>query len=77
MSATIEVRAPLDEAEGSRSQVLRWLKRVGVASGADGDAVAIRPRCYLTLTIDHRAMDGNRANRFLGTLVDRLEHWRD
>ena len=29
MSASIEVRAPAEETEGTRSQLLRWLKQVG------------------------------------------------
>jgi 2-oxoglutarate dehydrogenase E2 component (dihydrolipoamide succinyltransferase) len=41
------------------------------------DQVVVRPRCYVTLTLDHRVMDGHRANRFLQVLVQRLENWRD
>lgn len=37
--------------------------------------IVARPRGYLTLTIDHRVMDGHRANRFLEVLVSRLERW--
>jgi pyruvate/2-oxoglutarate dehydrogenase complex dihydrolipoamide acyltransferase (E2) component len=33
----------------------------------------IRSRCYVTLTIDHRVMDGHRANRFLTVLKQQLE----
>src|SRR6516162_3315598 len=29
MSATIEIRAPAEQTEGTRSQILRWLKQVG------------------------------------------------
>ena len=29
MSATQEIRAPAEQTEGTRSQLLRWLKRVG------------------------------------------------
>jgi 2-oxoglutarate dehydrogenase E2 component (dihydrolipoamide succinyltransferase) len=35
--------------------------------------IVIQPRCYVTLTIDHRVMDGQQANRFLQTFVQRLE----
>jgi 2-oxoglutarate dehydrogenase E2 component (dihydrolipoamide succinyltransferase) len=35
----------------------------------------IRPCCYVTLTIDHRVLDGHQANQFMDTLVRRLEHW--
>jgi 2-oxoglutarate dehydrogenase E2 component (dihydrolipoamide succinyltransferase) len=37
--------------------------------------VVIRPRCYVTLTIDHRVMDGHQANHFLQTFVARLTSW--
>ena len=37
------------------------------------DSIAIRPRCYVSLTIDHRAMDGAHANRFLGVFIDALQ----
>ncbi len=47
-------------------------KRPVVISGNAGDQIAIRPRCYVTLTIDHRVMDGHQANRFLQKLIERL-----
>jgi 2-oxoglutarate dehydrogenase E2 component (dihydrolipoamide succinyltransferase) len=52
-------------------------KRVVVVSRDGEDVIAIRPRCYVTLTLDHRVMDGERANRFLEVFVRRLEHWAD
>lgn len=50
-------------------------KRVVVVERDGVDAVTIRPRCYVTLTLDHRVMDGHVANRFLQTLVTTLDHW--
>jgi 2-oxoglutarate dehydrogenase E2 component (dihydrolipoamide succinyltransferase) len=52
-------------------------KRPVVVSENAEDRIVIRPRCYVTLTIDHRAMDGHQANRFLQTFVERLvtSHW--
>jgi 2-oxoglutarate dehydrogenase E2 component (dihydrolipoamide succinyltransferase) len=50
-------------------------KRVAVLEQAGEDKITVRPRCYLSLTIDHRALDGDRANRFLQVLVERLEEW--
>lgn len=48
-------------------------KRPVVITSDDGeDQIVIRPRCYVTLTIDHRVMDGHQANRFLQTFVERL-----
>jgi 2-oxoglutarate dehydrogenase E2 component (dihydrolipoamide succinyltransferase) len=50
-------------------------KRVVVVSRDGEDVIAVRPRCYVSLTLDHRVMDGERANRFLAAFVSRLEHW--
>ena len=50
-------------------------KRPAVIETERGEEIAILPRCYLSLTIDHRALDGDRANEFLRVLVDRLERW--
>lgn len=47
-------------------------KRV-VAAAAD--RIVVLPKCYVTLTIDHRVMDGLQANRFLQAFVAALEHW--
>lgn len=52
-------------------------KRAAVLTENGEDRVVIRPRCYITLTIDHRVMDGHRANRFMEVLVRRLESWAD
>jgi 2-oxoglutarate dehydrogenase E2 component (dihydrolipoamide succinyltransferase) len=50
-------------------------KRAVVVSAGGRDEIEIRPCCYVTLTIDHRVLDGHQANRFMQTLVERLEHW--
>jgi 2-oxoglutarate dehydrogenase E2 component (dihydrolipoamide succinyltransferase) len=47
-------------------------KRPVVVSENGEDRIVVRPRCYITLTIDHRVMDGHQANRFLQTFVERL-----
>lgn len=52
-------------------------KRAVVVTENGEDRVVVRPRCYVTLTIDHRVMDGHRANRFLEVLVRRLENWNE
>jgi 2-oxoglutarate dehydrogenase E2 component (dihydrolipoamide succinyltransferase) len=45
-------------------------KRAVVLTDEQGqERVGIRPQCYVTLTIDHRVMDGHQANRFLQTFV--------
>jgi 2-oxoglutarate dehydrogenase E2 component (dihydrolipoamide succinyltransferase) len=43
----------------------------------DGEAIGVRTLCYLTLTIDHRAIDAFQANGFLEHVVKTLEHWRE
>jgi len=35
----------------------------------------IRPMVYLTLTFDHRILDGAIADQFLGAVVERLQTW--
>ncbi|TYC98583.1 2-oxoglutarate dehydrogenase, E2 component, dihydrolipoamide succinyltransferase [Arthrobacter echini] len=50
------------------------VKRPVVVTGADGDdTIAIRSMMYLSLTYDHRLVDGADAGRFLQTLKARLE----
>ncbi|HEC21486.1 MAG TPA: 2-oxo acid dehydrogenase subunit E2 [Chloroflexi bacterium] len=39
------------------------------------DAIAIRPMVYLTLTFDHRVLDGAAADWFMADVVKRLEGW--
>lgn len=50
-------------------------KRAVVITENGEDRVVVRPRCYVTLTIDHRVMDGHRANRFMEVLVRTLDGW--
>ncbi len=47
-------------------------KRVVVTSG---DAIAIRPMCYITLTFDHRILDGALADYFVAKVKEVLEGW--
>lgn len=51
-------------------------KRAVVVDENGTDQIVVQPRCYVTLTLDHRVMDGHRANRFLQVLVERLEKYR-
>jgi 2-oxoglutarate dehydrogenase E2 component (dihydrolipoamide succinyltransferase) len=53
----------------------RLEKRAVVHSTAGEDRILVRPKCYVTLTIDHRVMDGYQANAFLRTFVSHLEQW--
>ena len=52
-------------------------KRAVVIEHGGEDEIMVRSRCYVTLTIDHRVMDGSRANRFLQAFTERLSGWKD
>jgi 2-oxoisovalerate dehydrogenase E2 component (dihydrolipoyl transacylase) len=41
------------------------------------DAIVIRPMCYLSLTFDHRVLDGAMADKFLSTVKKTLEEWTE
>lgn len=41
-----------------------------------GDAIAIRPLAYASLTFDHRILDGATADAFMSSFKDTLENWR-
>jgi 2-oxoglutarate dehydrogenase E2 component (dihydrolipoamide succinyltransferase) len=46
-----------------------------VQADGGGEAIGVRSMCYLTLTIDHRALDAFQANAFLTSVVNALEQW--
>lgn len=50
-------------------------KRVGVVSVAGQDALVIRPMVYLSLTFDHRVLDGATADQFMRVVKTALEEW--
>jgi 2-oxoglutarate dehydrogenase E2 component (dihydrolipoamide succinyltransferase) len=50
-------------------------KRVVVVEKEGKDTTGIKPMIYVTLTVDHRALDGFQANRFLTKFVEVLENW--
>ena len=50
-------------------------KRVMVLEIDGQDATVIRSMCYVSLSIDHRALDAFDANRWLSVFVDTLEAW--
>jgi 2-oxoglutarate dehydrogenase E2 component (dihydrolipoamide succinyltransferase) len=50
-------------------------KRVIVRQVNGQDAMLIRPMAYVTLTIDHRVVDGHQTNAWLTCFVDILEGW--
>ncbi len=50
-------------------------KRLQVFERDGEDKVRIRPMCYVTLSIDHRALDADQTNRWLSAFVNSLESW--
>ncbi len=50
-------------------------KRVVVRTVEGQDAILIRPMAYVTLTIDHRVVDGHQTNAWLSRFVEILESW--
>lgn len=50
-------------------------KRVVVRELDGQDVMVIRPMAYVTLTIDHRVVDGHQTNGWLSRFVEILEHW--
>jgi 2-oxoglutarate dehydrogenase E2 component (dihydrolipoamide succinyltransferase) len=52
------------------------LEKRAVVREVDGaDAVLVRPMAYVTLTIDHRVVDGHQTNAWLSRFVEILESW--
>jgi 2-oxoglutarate dehydrogenase E2 component (dihydrolipoamide succinyltransferase) len=50
-------------------------KRIKVREHEGEDIIAIRPMCYVSLSIDHRVLDAYQTNAFLTELVNVLENW--
>jgi 2-oxoglutarate dehydrogenase E2 component (dihydrolipoamide succinyltransferase) len=50
-------------------------KRVVVREANGQDAILIRPMAYVTLTIDHRVVDGHQTNAWLTRFVEVIENW--
>lgn len=53
----------------------RMEKRVVVAQSYTHEITEIRPMLYVTLTIDHRVLDGFLANKFLTEWVKTIQEW--
>jgi 2-oxoglutarate dehydrogenase E2 component (dihydrolipoamide succinyltransferase) len=50
-------------------------KRVVVREAGGVDSIQIRPMAYVSLTIDHRVVDGHQTNAWLTRFVETLERW--
>jgi 2-oxoglutarate dehydrogenase E2 component (dihydrolipoamide succinyltransferase) len=52
-------------------------KRVVVREVNGRDAMLIHPMAYVTLTIDHRVVDGHQTNAWLTRFVEIIENWQE
>lgn len=50
-------------------------KKPAVVETPEGDTIAIRHKMYLSLSYDHRIVDGALAGAFLRSIADELENW--
>jgi 2-oxoglutarate dehydrogenase E2 component (dihydrolipoamide succinyltransferase) len=50
-------------------------KRVVVEQVKGEDTMVIRPKCYVSLSIDHRALDAHQTNLYLSEFVNIIESW--
>lgn len=50
-------------------------KRVVVETVNGVDSMVIKPMCYVSLSIDHRALDAYQTNKFLTKFVETIENW--
>jgi pyruvate/2-oxoglutarate dehydrogenase complex dihydrolipoamide acyltransferase (E2) component len=50
-------------------------RAVVISDAALGDVIAIRPMAYISLTFDHRILDGAAGDHYLGKVVELLENW--
>jgi 2-oxoglutarate dehydrogenase E2 component (dihydrolipoamide succinyltransferase) len=53
----------------------RLQKRVVVREIGREDAILVRPMAYVTLTIDHRVVDGHQTNAWLTRFVEIIDNW--
>lgn len=52
-------------------------KKPAVIETPEGDVIAIRQKMYLSLSFDHRVVDGSLGGNFLHFIADYLENWHD
>ena len=51
-------------------------KKPAVIETPEGDTIAIRYKMYLSLSYDHRVVDGMLGGNFLHFIADYLENWK-
>ena len=52
-------------------------KKPAVVETPEGDVIAIRHKMYLSLSYDHRVVDGSLGGNFLHFIADYLENWKE
>lgn len=52
-------------------------KKPAVIETSEGDVIAIRHKMYLSLSYDHRVVDGMLGGQFLYAIKDYLENWKE
>jgi len=86
LAACVGCRAQLERLERSRVAAdwalaaerprrVRWLPVALAAAAVIADAIAIRRMVYLSMSWDHRVIDGATAAQFLARLKRNLESW--
>lgn len=65
----------LHQGQGAILGIGKLEKRVVVREINGEDAILVRPMAYVTLTIDHRVVDGHQTNAWLTRFVEILENW--
>jgi 2-oxoglutarate dehydrogenase E2 component (dihydrolipoamide succinyltransferase) len=50
-------------------------KRAAVMETAEGDVIAVRHMMYLSLSYDHRIIDGSMGASFLSEVAREMENW--
>lgn len=50
-------------------------KRVEVVEVNGEDEIQVKPKCYVSLSIDHRAVDAFQTNAWLSAFVQEIENW--
>ena len=48
-----------------------------VIETSEGDVIAVRHKMYLSLSYDHRVVDGMLGGQFLYAIKDYLENWKE
>ena len=81
-AAAVPVAAPAPAPVERRSFLTGGLAALGLGAIEKrpvviNDSIAIRSMCYVTLSYDHRVVDGAVAHQFLHKVKETLENWSE